>query len=124
AVADDAPVDRSGSGPVPVASDIPTATIAANRDYAQPVFAALRADRPFGQVSSGYAGTPSDGLVQLDSERRIAAPTDDAPGGNVVQTALVDPGQGDFALALWFGAARQAAVATGRQSAARASADT
>jgi glucoamylase len=122
--ADNATVDRSGSGPVPVASDTTTATIAANRDYAQPVFAALRADRPFGQVSSGYAGTPSDGLVQLDSEHRIAAPTDDAPGGNVVQTALVDPGHGDFTLALGFGATRQAAVATAGQSASRPFADT
>jgi len=122
--ADDATVDRSDSGPVPVASDTTTATIAANRDYAQPVYAALRADRPFGQVSSGYAGTPSDGLVQLDADHRIAAPTDDAPGGNVVQTALVDPGQGAFTLALGFGATQEAAVATAGRSASQPFADT
>jgi glucan 1,4-alpha-glucosidase len=122
--ADDATVDRSGSDPVPVASDTTTATIAANRDYAQPVYAALRADRPFRQVSSGYAGTPSDGLVQLDTDHRITAPTDDAPDGNVVQTALVDPGNGDFTLALGFGPTQQAAVATAGQSASQPFADT
>ncbi len=43
--------------PVPVSIDTKTATIAANRDYAQPVYAALRADRPFPRASSGFAGT-------------------------------------------------------------------
>src|SRR4051794_23434284 len=57
---DDAVVDRTTGSRVPVSSDPDTATIAANRDYAEPVFAALRADRPFEQVSSGYAGSASD----------------------------------------------------------------
>ena len=44
-------------------SDIVTETPAANRDYAQPVFAAL--DGPFDQASAGFAGSESDGLIQL-----------------------------------------------------------
>ena len=88
--ADDAVIDTSTGSPVPVAIDTHTATIAANRDYAQPVYAALRADRPFAAVSSGYAGTASDGLEQLDADRRLATTYATATGGNVVQTAQVD----------------------------------
>src|SRR3954469_2203550 len=64
--ADTAVLDTSTKHPVPVSIDTKTATNAANRDYAQPVFAALRADRPFTQASSGFAGSASDGLAQLD----------------------------------------------------------
>ena len=45
--ADDAVIDHSTGHPVPVVHRHVTTTTAANRDYAQPVFAALRADRPF-----------------------------------------------------------------------------
>src|SRR5262245_24054943 len=84
-----------------VGSDTVTATNAANRDYAQPVFSAL--DGPLDQVSNGYAGTASDGLTQLDASRSLTTYTD-APLGNVVQTARVDLGRdGDFTLALGFG---------------------
>lgn len=117
--ADDADVDRSTGSPVPVAADPVTATIAANRDYATPVVAALRADRPFGVVTSGYAGTASDGLTQLDADRRISTPTDSAPRGNVVQTAQVRPDRdGRFTLALGFGTSRAEAVATAGRTAA------
>ena len=57
-------VDTSSGHPVLVASDPVTATNAANRDYAQPVSAAL--DGPFTEGSVGFAGTASDGLTQLD----------------------------------------------------------
>ena len=117
--ADDATVDRSTGSAVPVAADPVTATIAANRDYATPVAAALRADRPFGVVSSGYAGTAGDGLAQLDADRTISAPTDDAPQGNVVQTAQVRPDRdGRFTLALGFGRTPAEAVTTAGRSAA------
>lgn len=117
--ADDADVDRSTGSPVPVAADPVTATIAANRDYATPVVAALRGDRGFGVVTSGYAGTPSDGLVQLDTDRRISTPVDSAPRGNVVQTAQVRPdSDGRFTLALGFGTTQAQAVATAGRSAA------
>ena len=68
--ADDAVIDTCTGSPVPVSIDTETATIAANRDYATPVYAALRADRPFLTASSGYAGTASDGLAQLDADHR------------------------------------------------------
>ena len=53
-----------------VGSDPETKTIAANRDYAVPVYSALNADRPFRAVSNGFAGKDSDGLAQLDSASR------------------------------------------------------
>ena len=65
------PSTTSTGHPVPVSIDTVTATNAANRDYAQPVYAALRADRPFPVVSSGYAGTASDGLIQLDATHSL-----------------------------------------------------
>ena len=88
--ADDAVIDTSTGSPVPVSIDTKTATTAANRDYATPVYAALRADRPFLAASSGYAGTASDGLQQLDADRRLATTYDSAAQGNVVQTAQLD----------------------------------
>ena len=65
--ADNAVIDTTTGSPVPVSYDTNTKTNAANRDYAVPSFLALRADQPFGVVSSGFVGTPSDGLAQLDS---------------------------------------------------------
>jgi len=106
---DSATVDTSTGHPILVASDTSTATNAANRDYAQPVYAAL--DGSFTQASSGFAGAPSDGLVQLDASRALTATYTDADGGNVVQTAQValDP-NGTTALALGFGASQDDAV--------------
>ena len=115
---DDAVVDHSTGHPVPVSSDVVTTTTAANRDYAEPVFMALRADRPFRAVSSGYAGTASDGLTQLDADHRMTTTDQDAPGGNVVQTALLDiRGNSPTTLALGFGSTSVAAVATAGRSA-------
>ena len=42
---------------------------------ASPVYAALRADRPFLAASSGFAGTASDGLAQLDADPRARRTT-------------------------------------------------
>ena len=64
--ADDAVVDAATTALV--SSDPDTETNAANRDYAVPLYGALRADRPFLEASSGYAGTASDGLAQLDAD--------------------------------------------------------
>ncbi|MDH2415621.1 glucodextranase DOMON-like domain-containing protein [Nocardioides sp. CER19] len=110
--ADNAVVDTTTGSAVPVSYDTVTTTSAANRDYAVPSFLALRADRPFGAVSSGFVGTPSDGLTQLDSAHALT-PTDTAMGGNVEQTAAVSRGKhGDFTLALGFGTTQAAAVST------------
>jgi glucoamylase len=111
--ADTGTVDTSTGHPVPVAIDTVTATNAANRDYAQPVFAALDASTPFTEVSNGFAGAASDGLTQLDRDHALTAVFADAARGNLVQTAKVDLAAGrDVTLALGFGATQQAAVGT------------
>ena len=83
--ADNATIDTSTGHAVLVASDPSTVTNASNRDYAQPVFAAL--DGSFSDTTSGFAGTASDGLTQLDSAHALTAAFTDAMNGNVVQTA-------------------------------------
>ncbi len=111
--ADDAVIDTSTGSPVPVSIDTNTATIAANRDYATPVYAALRADRPFLKASSGYVGSASDGLTQLDAARRLTTTYSTATQGNVVQVAQLDVNGGRPAtLALGFGASKATAIAT------------
>src|SRR3954451_13883335 len=109
--ADTAVLDTSTKHPVPVSLDTNTVTNAANRDYAQPVYAALRADRPFTQASSGFAGSASDGLAQLDRDRALKQTYATATHGNVVQTVKVDARAGrPFQLALGFGSTQKAAV--------------
>jgi glucan 1,4-alpha-glucosidase len=116
--ADSATIDRSTASPVLVSSDPVTATNAANRDYAQPVHAAL--DGSFDEASSGFAGTPSDGLVQLDASHALTTTYDDAVGGNVVQTARVLlGGSGKAVLALGFGSSQDEAVETAERSLGR-----
>ena len=107
--ADDATIDGSTGHPVVVASDLVTATNAANRDYAQPVFAAL--DGPFTSASSGFVGGPSDGLVQLDTGHALTPTFPDARDGNVVGTARVALAtDGTAVLALGFGASKAEAL--------------
>ncbi|HZB50087.1 MAG TPA: glucodextranase DOMON-like domain-containing protein, partial [Mycobacteriales bacterium] len=106
--ADDASVDPATTALV--SSDTNTVTNAVNRDYAVPLHGALRADRPFRSASSGYAGTASDGLTQLDTARALSGPTD-APDGNVVQTAEIDrSGSTPFTLALGYGTTAARAI--------------
>lgn len=114
--ADTAVIDRSTGTAVPVSYDTVTATNAANRDYAVPSYLALRADRPFAAVSSGFVGAGSDGLTQLDASHTLS-PTDTAVGGNVEQTAQIDSGRQDnFSLALGFATTQAVAVATAQKS--------
>jgi glucan 1,4-alpha-glucosidase len=109
--ADSAEVDGSTGHPVLVASDPNTATNAANRDYAQPVVLAL--DGPFSEGSSGFAGSASDGLKQLDANRALGPTYDKAVGGNVVGVARVTlRPNGKAELALGFGADRAGALGT------------
>ena len=113
--ADRATIDDSTGHPVLVSLDPVTATNAANRDYAQAVYAAL--DGPFSDASSGFAGAASDGLVQLDAAHTLTKTYVDAIGGNVVQTARVDlKRDGSAVLALGFGATQEEAVGTAEGS--------
>ena len=81
--ADGGTVARDRDHTLLIGSDPVTATIAANRDYAQPVYSALDADEPFAQVSNGYAGAASDGLKQLDTSHKLTATYTDADPGNL-----------------------------------------
>ena len=113
--ADSAETDTSTGHPVLVASDPVTETQAANRDYAQPVYAAL--DGPFSQATNGFVGSPSDGLVQLDASHTLGTTYKEALAGNVVQTAQVALDSGGRAvLALGFGASQVDAVAAAEAS--------
>src|SRR4051794_12153588 len=115
---DDAVIDTSTGSPVPVSLDTKTTTNAANRDYATPVYSALRADRPFLKASSGYVGTASDGLTALDATHTLGTTYSSASNGNVVQTARIDLHHGNsFSLALGFGTTQSAAVFTAGKSA-------
>jgi glucoamylase len=110
---DSALTDSSTGHPIAVSYDTKTATNAANRDYAQPVYVAL--DGSFSQVSSGFVGTVSDGLTQLDSGHTLTATYDAANLGNVVQTAQVNltpsfGGSSRAVLTLGFGATQTDAV--------------
>ena len=97
---DSATVDTSTGHPLLVSYDTNTTTNAANRDYAQPVYAAL--DGPLANGSSGLVGSPDD---SIDST------TTDVTNGNVVQHARVlVGGDGTATLALGFGASQSQAV--------------
>jgi len=97
---DDATVDTSTGHPVLVSSDTNTATNAANRDYAQPVYAAL--DGPLADGSSGLVGGADDSIDSTNT---------DVANGNVAQHArVVVDGSGVATLALGFGASQDEAV--------------
>src|SRR6202040_1253420 len=78
-------VDTSTGSPVPVIDSTNTVTNAVNRDYAVPTYMALDASVSSPAASVGYAGSISDGLVQLDSDR-VLTPFDSAPDGHIVAT--------------------------------------
>ncbi|WP_228004817.1 glucodextranase DOMON-like domain-containing protein [Amycolatopsis sp. YIM 10] len=109
--ADNASVDAATTALV--SSDPETRSSAPARDYGTPLAAALRADRNFLATVSGFAGTPTDGLAQLDKHRRLTYRYPSATGGNVVQTAQLDlkPNQ-PATLSLGFGRSAQAAIDT------------
>ncbi len=114
---DSAVVDTTTGHPIAVSLDTTTTTNAVNRDYGQPVFAAL--DGSFSAVESGFAGAASDGLVQLDTAHALTQTFASASNGNVVQTAAVKLGHGPkptFTLALGFGATQDKAVKAAEHS--------
>ncbi|HVN56422.1 MAG TPA: glucodextranase DOMON-like domain-containing protein [Anaerolineaceae bacterium] len=108
---DNGVIDTSTGRPIPVAFDTLTASQAINRTYATPVYSALGSSLPFLQVSNGFLGAPSDGLVQLDSSHQLSALFDQASNGNLVQTVQIDLTHGGlFELALGFGQTQAEAV--------------
>jgi glucoamylase len=102
---------NDGGATVPLAFNTNTTTNASNRDYAVPTFEALRASAGFASASVGYAGTPSDGLSMLDTDRALT-PYTSAPDGHVALTARLRlPRSGSVNLALGFGTERERALA-------------
>ncbi len=117
--ADSALTDISTGHPILVSDDPSTTTNAANRDYAQPTYAAL--DALFTtEITNGFAGSASDGLVELDASHALTTSYAAANNGNVVQTARIagsgNLNDGDrsiqFTVALGFGSNQSDAVAT------------
>src|SRR6266699_796539 len=109
--------DNSTGHIVPIAFDTNTTSQAVNRTYAVPVYSALDASTPFTQVSNGFAGQPSDGLVQLEASHNLTAIYSQANDGNLVQTAQANISRdGMFKLALGFGASQSAAVGAAEAS--------
>ena len=116
--ADTAVVDTSTGRSIPVTFDTKTTSQANRTAYAVPSYLALTGDRSFTSVSSGFVGTASDGLTQLDSGHTLAPVTTNATGGNVEQTVGVQRDRdGNAVLALGFGTTQAAAVATARATA-------
>jgi glucoamylase len=87
---DDGHVISSDGHTIPTACDLNTKSNAVNRDYAQPVCSALDASPGWLQVSNGFVGQASDGLVQLDASHKLSSLFTDATSGNLVQTVKVD----------------------------------
>src|SRR6266545_4602977 len=113
--ADTGDVATSNGHTLLVGSDTVTATNAPNRDYAVPVHSALDVTGGFTQTTNGFAGQPSDGLVQLDAGHALTATHESASQGNLVQVGRVAlGGDGRFTLALAYGDSQTGAV-TGAQ---------
>ncbi len=83
-----------------------------------PVSSALASSAGFVQMSSGYSGTSSDGLIDLNAHRQLTSLFDTAStAGNVVQTGQVTvAGDTTFTLALAFGGSAPEAVANAKAS--------
>ena len=115
--ADDGALASAGGHTLLVGSDTVTKTNAANRDYAIPVYSALDVSRGFDQATNGFAGQPSDGLVQLDAGHTLSALHDSAVHGNIVQVGRVPLGHsGRFTLALGYGDTQAKAVSASQSS--------
>ena len=93
-------------------------TTAPTGPWAAQVVGALTANRRFGRASSGFVGTASDGLTQLDRYHRLRNVYNSATDGNVVQTAQVNDPTRPFTLALGFAPTANAAIDTAERSAA------
>ena len=117
--ADSAIVDTSTGSAVPVSFDTKTVSQANRTAYAVPSFLALTADRAFTELSSGFVGTASDSITQLDASHTLSTVAASATGGNVEQTvALQRDRDGSSTVALGFGTTQASAVATASATAA------
>jgi glucoamylase len=120
--AESATVAATSRGPVPLSYSTDSFTEAVNRSYATPVYAALAASRPFTQVETGFEGTASDGLTELDARGSLTTAVErggapDASDGNVAQTVEL---RGDSeTVALGFGTSEHSALGAALTASAR-----
>src|SRR5580693_5321726 len=103
-------------GQIPLSYSTNSFTEAVNRSYATPIYAALAADHPFAAVETGFEGTASDGLTELDSSGALTSTAPDASNGNVVQTVELAGDTGTVALG--FGGSEHGALRTALAAAA------
>jgi glucoamylase len=111
ALANNAVIDRA-TGAL-VSSDTTTPT----GPWAAQIVGALTANRRFERASSGFVGTPSDGLTQLDAYHSLRNAYNSATDGNVVQTGQISDPTRPFTLALGFASTASEAVQTAERSA-------
>ncbi|HUN30678.1 MAG TPA: glucodextranase DOMON-like domain-containing protein [Trebonia sp.] len=117
-----ATVASTARGPVPLAYSTDSFTEAVNRSYATPIYAALAASQPFDQVETGFEGTASDGITELDNSGALTTAVEqggaqDASDGNVAQTVGL---RGDSAtVALSFGTSEHSALGAALTASAR-----
>jgi glucoamylase len=115
-------VSSKARGPIPLAYSTDSFTEAVNRSYATPIYAALAASQPFAQVETGYEGTASDGLTELDGSGALTTAVEqggapDASDGNVAQTVEL---RGDSdTVALSFGTSEDSALRAALTASAR-----
>jgi glucoamylase len=115
--ADTGDVASSGGHTLLVGSDTVTTTNAANRDYAIPVHSALDVTDGFAQTTNGFAGRPSDGLVDLDDHRALTDTHESAAQGNLVQVGRIPlGGDGRFTLALGYGDSQAGAITAAQRA--------
>src|SRR5580658_8499981 len=103
-------------GQIPLSYSTNSFTEAVNRSYATPIYAALTASQPFAAVETGFAGSASDGLTELDSSGALTSTAPDASNGNVVQTVELAGDTGTVALG--FGGSEHGALRTAQAAAA------
>ncbi len=103
---DSATVDTSTGHPVLVSSDSRDRDERGESRFTRSP-SMSRFDGSFSQATSGFVGSPSDGLLQLDGSHSLTTSYGDAIDGNVVQTGrvAVSP-NGGTVLALGFGASQ------------------
>jgi glucoamylase len=117
-----ATVVPTARGPVPLSYSTDSFTEAVNRSYATPIYAALAASQPFAQVETGFEGTASDGLTELDSSGALTSAVEqggapDATDGNVTQTVELRGDSGSMALG--FGSSEHSALGAALTASAR-----
>jgi glucoamylase len=120
--AESATIVATPRGPIPLSYSTDSFTEAVNRSYATPIYAALAASQPFAQVETGFEGTASDGLTELDSSGALTSAVEqggapDASDGNVAQTVEL---RGDSdTVALGFGSSQHSALGAALTASAR-----